>query len=403
MIYPMSITLTTQSLFRLSADLKQEVNPKVLYDALLKALERFPSFNVVLRNGVFRYFFDTNQLPPVIYEDDGILFDPIDFKKNNAYLFRITYKENRIFSDFFHGLCDGAGAMKFFNAVLMLYADINADIGAPSENEWEDGFLKHDSKKKLTKGTISRLAGTRAYQIRGKFFGGEGYALTEGRTDATAFKEIAKTFGVTVTALIAGAVMLAVAKNANENDKDLLCCAIPVDLRRQFPSETLLNFTTILRAEIDRFAVPSTLKDYAVLVDNQITSGIDKELLQEKLNASNFFGKNVAVRLIPLCIKSFAVRLGKLFAGKTKQTMLVSNLGLVKFHDSLSSVVSGIGFNLNVSKKVPLNLATVTSNNIVTLAFTSKLIGNTAIEKSFFEIFEGEGLKFDIITNEKRI
>ena len=103
-IYPMSSTMTTMSIFRLSAEMEDYVDGDNLQAALADILPRFPTFAVQLRKGFFRYYFDANELEPRVFPDNGILFQKIDSLKNNRYLFRVQYYKKRISVDFFHGL-----------------------------------------------------------------------------------------------------------------------------------------------------------------------------------------------------------------------------------------------------------------------------------------------------------
>ena len=99
MIYPMVITLRTQSLYRIGAELKEKVNKTYLRIAVNSALERFPYFKVELKRGLFRHYLDENNRAPLVEEDDGVLLKILNFRHNRYYLFRTTYYENKIFID----------------------------------------------------------------------------------------------------------------------------------------------------------------------------------------------------------------------------------------------------------------------------------------------------------------
>ncbi|MDR2267224.1 MAG: hypothetical protein LBE09_06555, partial [Christensenellaceae bacterium] len=178
-IYPINITMATQSLFRLTCELDDYVDEEYLLAALTNILPRFPTFNVQLRSGIFRHFFDHNPYPPVVREDDGILFKKINFIRNHYYLFRTTYFKKRISIDFFHALSDGTGAMVFMKGLVFEYLrlaglNVKADNSVKlaneevKESERGDGFLEYGVKYKLFGGVIGKMVGAKAYQIKGK-------------------------------------------------------------------------------------------------------------------------------------------------------------------------------------------------------------------------------------------
>ena len=94
--YPVLTTRNTQSIFRLSALLDDKVDPEKLRQALCEAIVRFPLFKVRQRTGVFWYYFEENEEPFNIFEDDGILLRRIDTKKTNGYQFRLCYFGKKI-------------------------------------------------------------------------------------------------------------------------------------------------------------------------------------------------------------------------------------------------------------------------------------------------------------------
>ena len=60
MLYPLIMTLSSQSNFRLSAKLVEKVDPDVLLAALKEAYDRYYMFKVELNNGLFRSCFVEN-------------------------------------------------------------------------------------------------------------------------------------------------------------------------------------------------------------------------------------------------------------------------------------------------------------------------------------------------------
>ena len=59
-IFPIASSKKYSSVFRLSAVLKERVNPKTLKMAVKIALDKIPSFKVKLKKGLFWYYFEEN-------------------------------------------------------------------------------------------------------------------------------------------------------------------------------------------------------------------------------------------------------------------------------------------------------------------------------------------------------
>ncbi|MDR3185620.1 MAG: hypothetical protein LBU04_02235 [Christensenellaceae bacterium] len=409
-IYPISITTTTQSLFRLSCELNKYVDNEFLSTALKEIMPRFPTFNVLLRSGIFRYYFDHNPYPTVIKEDDGILFRKINFVRNNYYLFRVVYYRNKISIDFFHSLCDGTSAMEFMKAVVFQYLKTSGDkiesdgsvklAGEMPRGEEElDSFMTYNTDYKLFGGVIGKMAGKKAFQLKGRRFRQPGYGLIEGIIVTDELKLVAKKYDCSITVLIAATAMLSVAEiHTKSYSKFDLIAMIPIDLRRTFPSETLKNFTSLAKCEINPNTTPPTLWDYCNTIKSQLADGARKEELAEKLSLSSFMSTKWYTKYMPLCIKWLVLRLGKLLSVRTRQTMIISNLGVLSMPSNVSSHVKNFSFNSNVSRKTPKNIGVVTYDGTTVISFTRGLV-STEIERVFFRKLSVEGISPRIISN----
>ncbi len=406
----MSITTTTQSLFRLSAEMTEYIDDECLLDAVRHILPRYPIYNVVLRKGLFRHFFDTNNLPPIVRPDNGILFEKINFSANNHYLFRVSYYKNRINIDFFHGLCDGIGAMEFLKSLVYQYViergytppppeGIKIAGEAVPEEEQEDGFTKYYRPVDLFGGVIGEMAGKDAFALRGRRFKRIGYGLIQGTVDTAALKAAAKRRNCSVNSYLVGLLLLSIAETCyKDSQKRNITAMIPVDLRRIFPSKTLRNFTTLVKAYINPVAIPLHPQAYCDEVQKQLSAAIDKERLLDKISLSSFLVRKWYVKLIPLPLKTLIVKLSKLFSFHTKQTVIVSNLGQVSMPEGMGKYLHSFSFCPNVSRKVPDNVGIVSCNGKTVISFTRQLV-STKIEKQFFTRLVKEGLDVSIVSN----
>ena len=124
----------------------------------------------------------------------------------------------------------------------------------------------------------------------------------------------------------------------------------------------------------------------------------DKKELAEKLSLSAFYSTNPLMKILPVGLKTFFTKFGKAVSTQTKQTIIISNLGVVKLPDGMEGFVNRFTFNINISKKVPVNMGIVTYNGKTAISFTRMLV-STELEKQFFAILSELGLEIEISSN----
>ena len=67
-IFPISNGKKYSTVFRLSAILKEDIEPKLLQEAVKIALEKYRSFQVKMKMGFFWYYFENNTKEPIVEE-----------------------------------------------------------------------------------------------------------------------------------------------------------------------------------------------------------------------------------------------------------------------------------------------------------------------------------------------
>ncbi len=117
-IFPISTGKKYSTVFRLSAVLKEKINPNVLEQAVKQALKKYQSFKVRMKPGLFWYYLEQNTKEPIVEEEQDYPCQYIDSKRNNYYLFKVTYFENKINIDIFHSLTDGNSGTTFFKEII---------------------------------------------------------------------------------------------------------------------------------------------------------------------------------------------------------------------------------------------------------------------------------------------
>lgn len=406
MIYPMVITQKTQSIFRLGVALKESVDGNFLRIGLSTALERYPYFKVELKHGLFRHFLDENLHYPIVEKDDGNLLEIFNFKHNRHYLFRLTYYENKIFLDLFHGLCDGTGGMEFLKTIVYYYfkaqnklisRDNIITLSTPEkEGEIEDAFLKYYQKINIIEGT-KKMAGGAAFRIPSKQFSGEGLGLIQLTVNTEKLLQLARSYNCTITVFLSALALYTVATRYKDiNKKDNYVAFIPINLRKLFPSNTLGNFTLFAKGKVSPKEEIS-LENYIRIIKDDLKKQTDKKDLETKISFTSLMDKLYFLRFMPIFVKGFISRIGRDISSKSKQTLIISNLGKIDF-DEEGDKVDYFFFNQNCGKNSPLNMGIVSYKEKTLISFSRKLI-ETTIEKDFARSLVNFGLEVTVSSN----
>lgn len=406
MVYPMVITLGTQSLFQLGAELNKPINSNYLKIALNTALERFPYFKVELKHGLFRHYLEENPRFPVVKEYNGNLLQIINFRPNKHYLFRLSYYENKIFLDLFHGLCDANGGIEFLKSIIYYYYKIqNVEISKEGiytlekpidDEEMEDAFLKNYKPFNFFEGT-KKMAGGGAYKVKGKQFTFSGLGFIQGIINTKSLLDISHNYNCTLTVFISALAMLSVAKTKKDtNNKDNFVAFIPINLRKFFPSKTMSNFTIFAKCVIP-YNTPLILSEFIKIVKDSMKKQLELDEMTIKLSYTSLMDKLKLLRYMPLLLKETISKIGRNFPGKSKQTMIISNIGIVKI-DNESDRINNFFFALNTNHKSPKNMGIVSYKDKTIISFSRKIV-NTDVETEFFRSLSSMGLDIDIKSN----
>ncbi|MGN0796127.1 MAG: hypothetical protein ACI4MT_04145 [Christensenellales bacterium] len=401
--YPVLTTRTAQSIFRISAIMDDVVNPEMLLDALNEVIVRFPLYKVRQRAGIFWYYLEENTEPFNVFEDDGILLKKIDTKKTNGYLFRLCYFGKKISLDMFHGLTDGTGAMVFFRAIIFAYAkkcgktpsaeNVIDLLETPSSAEFEDSFARYAQKTKLKDIELNKFMGQRPLVVDGHKFVGEGYGSITGEISVTQLKELAKKYNCNVTHLVCAKLIKAIYDNDKKKKRPCVIM-VPINFRKQFESITLKNFVLFTKIYVYPKNCDS-LENIIGCVREQMAQAALKEEQQKQINTTVNGINTFVFKILPLPIKYFFIRLGRLFF-KSKHSMIFSNLGVANMPEGAG--LNKVFFNLNVSNNNPVNCGAISNGDTLMISFT-RTIAETEVERRFFTSLTEEGVKVKIMSN----
>ncbi len=404
-LYPSLITKNTQSLFRISFVLKEVIVPEILQQALEDTISRFPTFSVKIKRGFFWYYFEENQQPLKIFEDDGVLLAPIKTKETNHYWFKISYFNKKISLDCFHALADAGGSFAFFKTLVARYVELGGvevgkenilDINAlPTEREIEDSFLKNAKKIKLKDIELKKFAGETPLRISGKSFKAHGYGSILGMMPVAQIKAEAKKHNATINTFLSAVLMESLIRTcAKKKKKRPVVLMVPIDLRRYYGSESLRNFVLFTRVSIlpeDNLSFDEIIQE----CDRQLKEGTSLESIQSQLDTTVKSTQTFVYKYMPLALKYATLKIGKLFL-KSRQTVVFSNAGIIKMPMGVD--FEKVVVHLNVSKNTPYGIGVVSYNDELMVSFTRAIV-ETELEKDFFTSLSNMGIDVKISSN----
>jgi NRPS condensation-like uncharacterized protein len=405
-IFPGQNSKSWSNVFRLTVQLKKEIDPQVLAQALKATLQRIPSFNVRIRRGLFWYYFEKNPNEPDVLPDIKNPCYRIKFKENKGFLFRVFYLGDRISVDVYHALCDGYGASVFIFTLVGEYlrltgeeVDYNKFVldvkDSPKPSEVEDSYDRYaDSKVPYDRKDkwVYHAKGTKAPMHMSNFTIG-----------VMSFKElhaVAKSYNATVTEFLAALLMdVHYRKQKAENKKQReICVQVPVNLRKAFPSETLRNFVLCLRVKMDPNLGEYTFEEIVRSVSLQLKLANDPKLINSLMTQNMKLERNPVTKHLPLVIKDLGVAIGFLITAEQTTSTLLSNLGPVNVPESVEKHIEKVILFTGAGKVNSARCGVVSIGDKLAFSF-SNCYEESDIEREFYTRLVKMGVHVKIESN----
>ena len=392
-IFPSIASPEDPEIFRLSCELREEIEPDALRRALNSALEDFPQFCDTIRRGVFWYYLERTGVKPEVKEESLPTLSPL-YSDAGGLLFSVTYYKKRINLEMFHALTDGTGAFVFFRNIVENYlAEAHpdrfdrsaAEIPDISRREQTaDGFAENFRE---TVGSPldfeflgDRKKQKRVYRFREPKTADLRQNVTEGWVSADRIHSAAKALGVTVTEYVTAELILAVRDTMAPADrKKAVAVAVPVNLRRYFDSDTMRNFFGIIQVTYDFSEGSDEIEAVAQSVKASFGRELTRENMERKIASQVKMERHPIVRICPLVVKDLIM---KTLQGVTmkRRTVTLSNVGRISMAEPFVSSIERFDvFNSTSSRQLCL----CTFGDRMTLTFSS-VFAEHEVERAFF-------------------
>ena len=422
-IFPLSAGKKYSTVFRISAVLKEKVNPKILEKAVEIALEKYDLFKVRMKYGFFWYYLEENNKKPIIEEEKDYPCKYIDPSKNNEYLFKVTYFDKKINIDIFHALTDGGSGVVFFREIIYTYLELlhptvfnaNERLTRKIDFSSEDSYLKNYIKN-LKENSSSK----KAYILKGKKIRLGAISAIHEIIDINDLKIECEKYGSTVTQYLTAVLIYSIyeANYKKANSKKPIKVCIPVNLKKYFPSKTMSNFFSYITLEAnikrlmeksksnnlrnDEEKIENEKENYLFdtiveFVKNDFKAKLTEEEIIKTMSKNVKLGTNLFIKFIPLELKKILVRLSYLEIRKYT-TITFSNIGRIGIIGKYKEYIEEFLMLIAPEPVEKIKCSGCTFENKMSFTFTSILNDNN-IERTFYNFLKSRGIKVKIESN----
>lgn len=404
-IFPISAGKKYSTVFRLSAVLKEKVNPNVLAKAVKMALETYKSFKVRMKSGFFWYYLEENLKNPIIEEEKDYPCQYINPRTNNNYLFKVTYFENKINIDIYHALTDGNSGSTFFKEIIYNYLELmypevfieerNSRKIEDIEYNTEDSYMKNYDKK-----AKSNSSSKKAYILKGEKIRLGAVSAIHEIINLDDLKKESKKYEATITQYLTAVLIYSIYEENYKNNKSKkpIKVCIPVNLKKYFMSKTMSNFFSYITLEANmEDKNMDTFEKILEFVKSDFKNRLKEEEIIKTMSANVKLGNNPIVKIVPLVLKKLLVRLSYIEIRKYT-TITFSNIGrfgiIGKYQDYIDYFLMLIAPE-SVEK---IKCSSCSFENKMVFTFTSILDDNN-IQKRFYEFLKNKKIRVEIESN----
>jgi len=401
-IFPPTSRKSDTRVFRLSCELLEPVDGNLLQAALDRSIDVFPSFQYILKRGMFWYYLEHSNFRPLASEEDKPPCSTM-YLESKKLLFDVTWYRKRINLEVYHALTDGTGALQFLKTLVLHYLKLvhpdvmssvtGIDYDASESQKMTDSFNKYYDWSKVVRKPKKPVA----YQLKGAKETEWRFKIIEGTVSTKALLHKAHEYNATVTVFLTALLMQAISDKMSIRDRmKPVVISIPVNLRNFFDSKSTLNFFSIVDVKYDSTS-GDTLEDIVKAIKENFAERLNEEHLQNRLNKLLRLEHNFFVRLIPLALKNLFMSAAYSISMR-EITASVSNLGRVHMPDEAAPYIRL--FDAFTSTRT-LQICTCSYEDNTNISFTSPFI-NSDIQCSFFRRLREMGIAVEITANSLR-
>ncbi|RKX73183.1 MAG: hypothetical protein DRP60_12345 [Spirochaetes bacterium] len=306
------------TLSRIGLEMSEPVDRTRLQQAVDNIIpHRFPYFQVYLKKTLFAYVLERTDDIPRVEEDSYYTNRHVDFHKGE-FLYRFRTGGKNIALEMSHILSDGYGTLVLLLSVTAEYfrlAGVEVEDfplifhpGDPIDpKEWGCAYAEVFSRK-----GPSIKAETQAYIPAGKAIPFERYYTARFRMNLEHIREMARDRKVTLVVFVSGIYLWAIQEIYIEDLKSgkaktgrPLRFQIPINLRRDYPTKSLKNFSYIYSPSytIETVEDAKTLDEIIELISRDIRFERHNHVVENQIRRNLRITANPLYKYMPRAVK----------------------------------------------------------------------------------------------------
>lgn len=384
--------------FRFYCELKEEVEENALQEALDQTIEKYPVFLSVMRKGLFWHYLEKSELRPIVRKEYKEPCSSLYVRDKKTLLFEVTYYKKRINFEVFHALTDGTGATEFLRELVKNYLHlVHKDELEPVElsdqyltvkDQEDDSFSRYydpdfprKKKKKI-----------KAFQIKKNGKGYEELQVNEATVPVKELLGISREKGVSMSVLLTTAFICAIHEEMSRiQEKKPVILMVPVNLRKIFPSDSMLNFFGYIEPGYQFGEEKDSFEDVLETVKIYFRENLSKEHMAGRMNELIAIEKHKILKWAPLELKNRCIRAGAKMA-EQEVTAVLSNMSVVKMPEDYADYIEKFGVYTSTNRT---ELCICSFKDTLSLSFTSRY-DSTNIQRNFYRILKELGVQVTV-------
>lgn len=381
--------------FRFYCELKEEVVPSLLQKALEESVKTYPLFLSVLRKGLFWHYLEKSDLRPEVREEYREPCSYLYQRDKMALLFEVTYYKKRINFEVFHVLTDGTGATAFLRELVKNYlflahreegmeqvSLISEDLTI--QDQENDSFAKYYSEEARR----PRHQKPRAYQLKKQHKENGRLRIHEKVLSVREVLKHSRELDVSMTVFLTAVLICAIHEEmSRQQEKQPVVLMVPVNLRKFFPSESMLNFFHWIEPGYHFREREGSFTDVLSEVRRQFEQELTKEKMEADMSELISLELNPILRLAPLELKNLCIHAGAKISERNV-TAVFSNMSAVSMPEEYVPFIDRFGIYTSTPK---LELCICSFGDKLSLGFTSRF-DTENIQRNFYRILRDQGL-----------
>lgn len=380
LMYPLVARGESISIFRVSALLRDPVDPVELQYAVNDIAARFPTICGSVKNGFFWPFIDRPTIPITVKPQTKVPGRPMKVDSRRSQI-RVNYIGNQISVEFFHSATDGTGGIIFLNSLLRRYFQrLGYKIDCTNCFDYRDIPSLEEIRDNFAAVTIKKNPPpcpkpVKSKKLNGTLQRGGKYVTVRGVMSASQLKSVAKQHNATVTEYLGAVQLMALNRLAavtNSPENPPIRVLIPVNLRRIYDMETIRNFSSYIFYQYNgQNDIDEVIDDIRKQTEEQMTDDYFRGMVSFNYNNGN----SPLLKIVPLAVKRFV--LGCIVSGRGDGMVncsTLSNLGVVKAPKQFDDLVLRYDFMLGKPAKKTNNFAVATYNDTCVISMTSPFV-----------------------------